>query len=113
MRNLNSILIEGVLLDTPVLSHATSADAPPKCIFSICSEPDVRSVPIVVYGRLAAFCSKRLFQGSVIRVVGRIAQDTGTTAATGTFPLCVVAEHIEPKPVPIPKLIPEESAHVL
>ena len=111
MRNLNSILIEGVLLGNPIID-SPPADAPAKCTFSIGSEPDVPSVPIVVYGRLAHSALKNLYQGSVIRVVGRIAQDTDTTATTGTFHLCVVAEHIEPKPVPTPKLIPEESAHV-
>ena len=111
MRNLNSILIEGVLLGNPIID-SPPADAPAKCTFSIGSEPDAPSVPIVVYGRLALRCSQILTKGSTLRIVGRIAQDVDATAATGIFHLCVIAEHIEPKPVPTPKLIPEESAHV-
>jgi len=111
MRNLNSILIEGVLLDTPILSRATSDNEPDRCIFSIGSEPEAASVPVVTYGRLALRCSQILTKGSVIRVVGRIAQDVDATAATGTFRLCVVAEHIEPRPAATPKLIPGEAAN--
>jgi Single-stranded DNA-binding protein len=98
MRNLNSILLEGVLLGDPALSLPTDDQVPARCTFSIASDPDPASVPIVVYGRLAAYCSKNLYEGSVIRIVGRIAQDPEATAATGSFCLCVVAEHIEIKP---------------
>jgi hypothetical protein len=110
MRNLNSLLLEGVLLDTPVYSGATSADEPDWCTFTIGSEPEAPSVPVVTYGRLALRCSQILTTGSVIRVVGHIAQDAEATATTGTFRLCVVAEHIEIRPVPTSKLIPEEAA---
>jgi single-stranded DNA-binding protein len=109
MRLLNSLLLEGVLLDTPVYSDAASADEPDWCTFTIGSEPDSPSVPVVTYGRLALRCSQILTKGSAIRVVGRIAQNAEATAATGTFRLCVVAEHIEIKPIPSPKLIPVEA----
>jgi hypothetical protein len=111
MRSLNSLLWEGVLLDTPVYSGATSVDAPDWCTFTIGSEPDAPSVPVVTYGRLALRCSQILTKGSAIRVVGRIAQDAEAMATTGTFRLCVIAEHIEIKPVPTPRLIPEEAAN--
>ena len=58
MRNLNSILLEGSLLDDPIFAAPSTADAPAKCTFTIGSEPDAPSVPVVVYGRLAAFCSQ-------------------------------------------------------
>ncbi len=111
MRNLNSILLEGILLDDPILAAPSTADAPAKCTFTIGSEPDAPSVPIVVYGRLALRCSQILTKGSTLRIVGRIAQDVDATAATGIFHLCVVAEHIEPKPASTSKLIPEEAAN--
>ena len=111
MRSLNSILLEGSLLGDPVLSLPTDEQAPARCTFSLASDPDPASVPVVVYGRLAAYCSKNLFQGSVIRVVGRIAQDVESTAATGSFRLCVVAEHIEPKPSTSNR-VPVEAADV-
>jgi single-stranded DNA-binding protein len=111
MRNLNSLLLEGVLLDVPVLSHATSSNEPDRCIFSIASEPEAASVPVVTYGRLALRYSQILTKGSVIRVVGHISQDVETTAANGSFRLCVVAEHIEPKPSTL-KPVPVEAADV-
>lgn len=111
MRNLNSILLEGSLLDDPVLGNPSTPDAPPRCTFSLSSDPNPSSVPVLVFGRLAAFCAKHLFQGSVVRVVGRIAQDTQASSATGTFRLCIVAEHIEPKPSNS-KPIPAEAADV-
>ena len=111
MRLLNSVLFEGSLLDAPVLDSPATEDAPAKCTFSLASEPDVPSIPIVVYGRVALRCSQILTKGSTLRIVGRIAQDVDATATTGTFRLCVVAEHIEPKRASTPKLIPEESAN--
>jgi hypothetical protein len=112
MRNLNSILIEGVLLDTPVLSRATSDDEPDRCTFSIGSEPEAASVPVVSYGRLALRCSKLLDKGSVIRTVGHIALDPEATARKSAPVLYILAEHIEIRPIPTPKSIPEEAAHV-
>jgi len=106
MRLLNSLLLEGVLLDTPVYSGATSADEPDWCTFTIGSEPEAPSVPVVTYGRPALRCSQILTKGSAIRVVGHIAQEAEAT--TGTFRLCVIAEHIEIKPVPTPRPTPEE-----
>jgi len=111
MRNLNSILLEGSVLDDPVLNLPSGDQAPARCIFSLGSDPDPAQVPIVVYGRLAAYCSKHLYQGSSVRVVGRIAQDVDASIATGTFRLCVVAEHIEQKPS-TSKRVPVEAADV-
>jgi Single-stranded DNA-binding protein len=111
MRNLNSILLEGSVLGDPVLSLPSGDQAPARCTFSLGSDPDPASVPIVVYGRLAAYSHKNLFQGSCIRVVGRIAQDAEASAAAGSFCLCVVAEHIEIKPSSSRRLPAEETAN--
>lgn len=111
MRNLNSILIEGVLIDAPVLTVPSTADAPAKCTFSIISEPDAPSVPVVVYARLADYCSHHLFQCSSLRIVGRLAQDVEATASSGNFRLCIVAEHIEIKPASTLNRISEEAAN--
>jgi hypothetical protein len=111
MRSLNSILLEGSLLGDPVLSLPPEDQAPARCTFTIASDPDPASVPIVVYGRLAAYCSKHLYQGSSVRVVGHIAQDVEASAATGSFCLCVVAEHVEQKPS-TSKRIPVEATDV-
>lgn len=111
MRSLNSILLEGSLLDDPILASPSTADAPAKCTFTIGSEPDAPSVPVVAYGRLALRCSQILTKGSTLRVVGRIAQDVDTTASTGSFRLCVIAEHVEPKPS-TSKRVPVEAADV-
>ena len=109
MRTLNSILLEGSLLGDPVLVLPPD-EAPARCTFTLASDPDPAQVPVVVYGRLAAFSHKHLVQGSTIRVVGRIAQDTEASASTGSFKLCIVAEHIEVKPGSARKLPTEETA---
>jgi single-stranded DNA-binding protein len=97
---------------TPNPRRSVYPDVSAKCTFSLGSEPDAPSVPIIVYGRLATFCAKNLFQGSVNRVVGHIAQDVDATATTGTFRLHVVAEHVEIKPSSSRKLPTEETANV-
>ena len=112
MRNLNSLLLEGNLIDSPVLVPSSDVESPARCAFSLASDPDPASVPVVVYGRLAEYCLRHLSEGSAIRVVGRIAQDAEATAATGTFRLCVIAEHIEIKPSSSRRLPTEEAANV-
>ena len=98
MKNLNSILIEGVIQSDPLLDLPADEDAIPSCTFSLGSEPEALSVPVVVHSRLAVYCSKNLYRGSNVRVVGHIAQDAEASATMGTFQLRIVAEHIEVKP---------------
>ena len=113
MKSLNSILIEGILTDDPVLITPPTDDlAPARCTFSISSDPDLAQVPIVTYHRIAVYCAKNLSQGSTIRVVGRIAQDTDASTSSGSFRLLVVAEHVELKPSASRKLPTEETADV-
>ena len=112
MRNyLNSILLEGSLLDDPVLVLPSDNQAPARCTFSLGSDPDPALVPVLVYGRLALRCSQILTKGTTLRIVGRIAQDLEATAAIGSFRLCVIAEHIEPTPSSS-KPVPVEAADV-
>jgi single-stranded DNA-binding protein len=96
MRNLNSILLECDLISSPVSS--TSSDGVVQCTFSITSGENAPSVPVITYGKLAIRCSELVDKGSAIRIVGRIAQDLEASAATGSFCLRVIAEHIEIRP---------------
>jgi single-stranded DNA-binding protein len=92
MRNLNSILIEGTLIDDPVASTSDDLD---QCRFSIAAGDSAKAVPVIAYHKVAMRCTELLSSGSAIRVVGRIAQDLDVTVATGVFSLHVVAEHVE------------------
>ena len=96
MKNLNSILLEGDLIDQPISS--TGPDGIAQCTFSITSGDNAPSVPVIAYGKLAIRCSELLDKGAAIRVVGLIAQDLEASAATGSFCLRVIAEHVEIKP---------------
>lgn len=104
---LNSILLEGSLLDTPVYTPASpesssTADVPgssiDRCSFTLDCGPKAPTVPIRAYNLLAHRCSELLDRGSTVRVVGYIIHDVDTTALTGSFTLAVVCEHIEVKP---------------
>jgi single-stranded DNA-binding protein len=108
MRNLNSILLEGDLISSPVAS--TCSDGIPRCTFSLASGDTAAAVPVITYGHLAVRCSGLLDKGASIRVVGRIAQDLESSEATGSFKLHVVAEHVEIKPSSSRKL-PTEAAN--
>jgi single-stranded DNA-binding protein len=96
MRNLNSILLEGDLIDQPISS--TGRDGVAQCTFSLTSGENAPSVPIIAFHKLATRCSGLLDKGSSIRIVGRIAQDLEASVATGSFCLRVIAEHVEIKP---------------
>jgi primosomal replication protein N len=96
MKFLNSILLEGDLISSPVASPGS--DGIPRCTFSLASGDAAPAVPVIAYGRLAMRCSELLDKGSSIRVVGHIAQDLESSEATGSFKLHIVAEHVEVKP---------------
>lgn len=101
MQLLNSILIEGSVIDVPTFLPAPSPDAIDRCSFSLDCGPSAPSIPILVYNRLALRCHELLDRGSSVRVVGRVIHDTEATNATGSFSLAVVAEHVEIKPVSV------------
>jgi len=96
MRFLNSILLEGDLISSPVSSPGTDSIA--RCTFSLSSGDTAPTVPIITYSRLATRCSELLDKDSSIRVVGRIAQNLESSEATGSFKLHIVAEHVEIRP---------------
>ena len=96
MKNLNSILLEGDLIDQPISS--TGPDGVAQCTFSLTSGDNAPSVPVITYHKLAIRCSELLDKGAAIRIVGRIAQDLEASAASGSFCLRVIAEHVEIKP---------------
>ena len=96
MKNLNSILLEGDLIDQPISS--TGPDGVAQCTFSLTSGENAPSVPAIAYGKLAIRCSELLDKGAAIRIVGRIVQDLEASVASGSFCLRVIAEHVEIKP---------------
>ena len=96
MKFLNSILLEGSLLEPPISS--TGPDGIARCTFSLSSGDTAPAVPVITYGRLATRCTALLDKDSSIRVVGRIAQDLESSEATGSFKLHIVAEHVEIRP---------------
>ena len=96
MKNLNSILLEGDLIDQPISS--TGPDGIAQCTFSLTSGENAPSVPVITYHKLAIRCGELLDKGASLRIVGRIAQDLEASAATGSFCLRVIAEHVEIKP---------------
>jgi single-strand DNA-binding protein len=99
MNNLNSVLIEGNLLEDPKLSYDSNGKA--LCSFDVAcvrSEKEdggtvqrtVTTVPITTReGRLAEVCVEYLKMGRGVRVVGRLAMAEG---------LFIFAEHVEFKP---------------
>ena len=101
MKNLNSILLEGDLIEDPVYLPAPSEETIDHCSFSLDCGPTAPSIPILAHGRLALRCHELLDKHSSVRVVGRVIHDTEASATTGTFTLAVVAEHVEIKPVSV------------
>ena len=99
MRNLNSILIEGTLIDVPSYVAAPSEGSIDRCSFSLDCGPTAPSIPVIAHSRLALRCHELLDKHSAVRVVGRIIHDTEAPDRTGSFSFAVVAEHVEIKPV--------------
>ena len=95
MNNLNSVLIEGELIDDPKTSF--SEENTPVCIFSIATtrtfkrddelHQEVSHFQIRAYSRIASTCSEYLRKGRGVRVVGRLKQDGEK--------IYIVAEHVE------------------
>jgi single-stranded DNA-binding protein len=94
--NLNSLLLEGSLTSTPILS--TAPDGIALCRFSVDVDDAPTPIPILAQGRLAVRCSELLDRGSTVRLVGRIGHDILTTASTGSFALAVFVDHVEVQP---------------
>lgn len=93
---LNSILLEGLIIDTPTYSEASAAN-PDRTDFTIDCGPAAPAIPVLIKGPLARRYSS-LVTGTTIRVIGRLHHDAEATARTGHFSLVVFADHIEVKP---------------
>lgn len=93
MKDLNSVLIEGVLNKEPVFTGATIETS--TCVFPISvttgrANTHLIRVKIHTYGRLAKTCNETLHKGRGVRVVGLLAEEKGKHF--------LIAEHIEFKP---------------
>jgi len=108
MNSLNSILIEGNLVDDPRLSETPKGT--PVCTFSIASdrfykadgdvEKEVSFFDVETWGRLGEACAENLKKGRGVRVVGRLKQDRWQQDGQQHSRVKVVAEHVEFKPLP-------------
>lgn len=104
MNSLNSVLLEGVLLDNPVeLGEG-------ECTFTIITErnfkveeeyrKEVSHFGIVTFSNLADSCMKHLTKNRGVRVVGRLKQEKLDANGNGPYSgVVIVAEHVEFKPV--------------
>jgi single-strand DNA-binding protein len=102
MNNLNSVLLEGRLVDD-VKAHATEKGV---CVFSISSsryfknkgklEEEVSFFDVEAHGVLADTCMSKGHKGRGARIVGRMRQDRWEDS-DGVFHsrVVVVAEHVE------------------
>jgi single-strand DNA-binding protein len=121
MNNLNSILIEGVFLKDPVLSHDKNGD--PVSEFSIASDryhkyngdlvKDTTCITIIAEGNLAETCHSRGHKEMGVRVVGRLQQLKWQNAEGQNLSrLVVAAEHIEFRPGYQQSLQREDTAEI-
>jgi len=96
---LNSILLEGTIIDTPTFSEAL-ADNPDHTDFTIDCGPAAPAIPVLIEGPLARRYSS-LGIGTTVRVIGRLHHDAEATARTGHFSLVVIVDHVEVKPTAV------------
>jgi len=106
MNDLNSVLLEGVLVENPKAS--TSPDGQTVCNFTITTVwEDMRHegrkkepfhFGVVAYGRLGQKCLYDLKAGRGVRVVGRLRRESSTEGKSRPE-IKIVAEHVEFKPL--------------
>jgi len=110
MNNLNSVLIEGVVVSSPQLSETAKGKS--FCEFVIASRrcfkdaakdgalnEAVSFIRIEAYEKLAETCCKTAKRGRYIRVVGRLKQTGWTGEGEMRYPKIVLSvEHIEVRP---------------
>jgi len=99
MNNLNSVLIEGLVIADPELSYSESGAA--VCRFKVASHraykeeeqavEEVSHFDIATHVRLAEVCAEYLKKGRGVRIVGRLKQDGEK--------VLIEAEHVEFKPL--------------
>jgi single-strand DNA-binding protein len=107
MSNLNSVLIEGTLLDEPLFRYTPKGSL--VCTFRIVNSRREQMIAggemkdlcftIEAWGRLADMCEKYGKKGRGIRVVGTLKQDRWTgTDGKPHEKISIVAEHVEWRP---------------
>jgi single-strand DNA-binding protein len=107
MNNLNSILLEGNLVNDPVFLKTEKET--PLCTFSIASnrffkqgsglEKEVSYFDVEAWSKLGETCHNFGHKGRGVRVVGRLKQErwTGTDGKPHSK-ISIVAEHVEFRP---------------
>jgi single-strand DNA-binding protein len=107
MKNLNSILIEGVLKADPL--YRVTPKGTPVCTFSIVSkryygadsdlQEEVSFFNVEAWSKLAEMCNEKGHEGRGARVVGRLREDrwTGSDGKQHSK-VVIVAEHVEFRP---------------
>jgi single-strand DNA-binding protein len=109
MNHLNSILIEGSLVEDPKFGETLNGT--PICTFSISSnrffknkyndelEKEVCCFEVETWAKLAESCKNLGHKGRGVRVVGRLRQERMTGADGSLYPkVSIVAEHVEFRP---------------
>ncbi len=103
MNNLNSVLLEGHLVQDPTQKQIEEASL---CTFSLASNryykketvnvQDTSYFQIEVWGKNADNCAKYLKKGSGVRIVGRLKQDRWKDAEDNSRnAVRIVAEHVD------------------
>lgn len=105
LNNLNSILIEGVLVRDPELKYTPKGTA--VCSFSLASSryfkqdektgEEVSYFDVTTWSRLAGVCAEYLRKGREVRVVGRLKQEWVGSDEPQNH-VFIFAEHVEFKP---------------
>jgi len=104
MNHLNSLLIEGDLVDDPKIRHTPQGNA--VCNFTIASkrfyreedgiEKEVSFLNVEAHGKLAEACVQRGKKGRGMRVVGRLRQDCWKDDdGNDCSRIIIVPEHVE------------------
>ena len=93
---LNSILLEGNLIDVSTYSEASAA-SPDRTTFTLDCGPTAPAILVLIKGPLARRYSS-LGNGTTVRVIGRLHHDAEATDRTGHFSLVVLVDHLEVKP---------------
>jgi single-strand DNA-binding protein len=108
MNHLNSILIEGNLVQDPVFRKTEKGT--PVCTFSLASnrffkqdsglEKEVGFFDVETWAKLAEYCHNQGHKGRTVRVVGRLKQARWTdTDGKKHSRIIIVAEHVEIRPM--------------
>ena len=101
MNDLNSVLLECVLVENPKAS--ISPDGQARCNFivtTVWEKKEPFHFGVVAYGQLGQKCLYELKAGRGVRVVGRLKRESSTDPE-GEYhsEIKIVAEHVEFKPL--------------